>query len=149
MKINIFRAIIIILLLGTFGMIFGFSNQNSEKSSNISTGVTNKLVRKIKYIQEKPDAEREKIIDTIEKIIRKLAHFSVYTLVGILIMTLLLTYNLKENSQISISFIVGILYAISDEIHQCFVPRKRANGGRRNFRWYGSLIRNSNNFVSV
>lgn len=31
MKINIIRAILITLLIGTFGIIFGFSSQNSTQ----------------------------------------------------------------------------------------------------------------------
>ena len=32
------------------------------------------------------------------------------------------TYKLKEMDRISISLIAGTIYAISDEIHQCFTP---------------------------
>jgi VanZ family protein len=36
------------------------------------------------------------------------------------------TYDLTENKRISISLIVGIIYAISDEIHQGFIPGRAA-----------------------
>ena len=121
-KLNILRAILIILLIGTFGIIFGFSSQNAEQSSSISRKVTEILTDNIKYIQEKPEKEKEQIIDRIESIVRKIAHFSIYTVVGLLLMSLFETYNLKEINRFSYSLILGVIYASSDEIHQCFTP---------------------------
>ena len=37
-------------------------------------------------------------------------------------MLLVNTYNLKLTSKITITSITGIIYAISDEIHQSFIP---------------------------
>lgn len=81
MKNNIIRVILILLLMLTFCIIFGFSNQDSEESSDISGGVTQILTSKIKVIQEKEEVEKELILFRIESIIRKLAHFSIYTIV--------------------------------------------------------------------
>lgn len=122
MKINIIRAILITLLIGTFGIIFGFSSQNSTQSAGISRKITNAIIINIKSIEEKDDASKEEILAKIEHIIRKIAHFSIYTLVGILLMSLCKTYNLKEFDRFSISLISGLIYASSDEIHQAFVP---------------------------
>ena len=41
MKLNIIRTILIILLLGTFYIIFGFSSQNRAQSAGISRKITN------------------------------------------------------------------------------------------------------------
>ena len=122
MKINIIRAILITLLIGTFGIIFGFSSQNSTQSAGISRKITNVIITNIKSIEEKDDASKEEILSKIEHIIRKIAHFSIYTLVGILLMSLCKTYKLKEFDRFSISLISGLIYASSDEIHQAFVP---------------------------
>ena len=81
MRINILRAILIVLLLGTFSIIFGFSSQDSKESSGISRKVTIFLTQNIKYIQEKNDIEKEEILSRIESIVRKIAHFSIYTIV--------------------------------------------------------------------
>ena len=37
-------------------------------------------------------------------------------------MSLMNTYKLKQKNRITISAIIGLLYAISDEIHQAFIP---------------------------
>ncbi len=122
MKIKIIRVILIALLLCTFGIIFGFSSQNSTKSSGISRKITIKITSNIKSIQEKNETEKAQILHNVEHIIRKIAHFSIYTVVGLLLMLLCKTYNIKEFDRIAICLIIGIIYATSDEIHQVFVP---------------------------
>ena len=96
MKKNILRGILLILLLWTFAMIFGFSSQNAEQSGGLS------------------------------KKIRKIAHFSIYTLVGFLLMAFVSTYNIPEKTRIISSLLVGMIYASSDEIHQRFVAGRSA-----------------------
>ena len=122
MKKNILRIILILLLLGTFYIIFGFSSQDGEKSGSISRRITEKIATFIPQIQEKSKLEKENIMNTMESIIRKMAHFSIYTVVGLLLMSLLSTYNIKEKNRLIITLITGIIYASSDEIHQSFVP---------------------------
>lgn len=122
MKKNILRIILILLLLGTFYIIFGFSSQDGEKSGSLSRRITEKIATLIPQIQEKSKLEKENIMNTMESIIRKMAHFSIYTVVGLLLMALVSTYNIKEKNRLIISLTTGIIYATSDEIHQSFVP---------------------------
>ena len=124
MKKNILRTILMLLLLSTFFIIFGFSSQNGEKSGNISKKITEEIITRIPQIQEKEQNEREAISLRIEKVIRKIAHFSIYTAVGLLLMALISTFEMKEKNRIIISLIIGIIYASSDEIHQSFVPER-------------------------
>ncbi len=125
-KINIKRAILIILLILTFFQIFRFSNQNGEKSSGISRKITTAVTKNVKKIQELDKNKQEEVLEKIEKVIRKLAHFSIYMVVGILMMLLMNTYKIKQFDKISISLITGIVYASSDEIHQLFIPGRSA-----------------------
>lgn len=125
-KINILRGILIMLLLATFVRIFCFSNQNGTKSSGVSRKVTEIVTSNIKKVQNMPQKEKEIFLEHTEKIIRKLAHFSIYTVVGLLMMSLMSTYKLKQNKRIWTSLMVGVLYASSDEIHQYFVPERSA-----------------------
>lgn len=122
MKKNILRIILILLLLGTFYIIFGFSSQDGEKSGSISRRITEKIATLIPQIQKENEIEKENIMNTMESIIRKMAHFSIYTAVGLLLMSLVSTYNIKEKNRLIITLITGIIYASSDEIHQSFVP---------------------------
>lgn len=122
MKKNILRIILILLLLGTFYIIFGFSSQDGEKSGSISRRITEKIATFIPQIQKENEIEKENIMNTMERIIRKMAHFSIYTVVGLLLMSLVSTYNIKEKNRLIITLTTGIIYASSDEIHQSFVP---------------------------
>ena len=124
MKLNILRTILIILLMLHMWIIFGFSNQNGEESGSISRKITQMITKNIKSIQELEEQEKEKVLKNIEHFIRKLAHFSIYTIMGILLMSLMLTYNLKTKNRIIISGVIGLIYAISDEIHQSFIPNR-------------------------
>ena len=122
MKKNIIRIILLVLLICTFARIFSFSNQDGKESSGVSRKVTEAVTKNVKRIQKMEPHEKELTLSHIEKIIRKCAHFSIYTLVGILMMLLMSTYNLKQKTRILTSILVGAIYASSDELHQYFIP---------------------------
>ena len=122
MKINIIRIILIMALIVTFCIIFGFSNQDSKTSGGMSQKITDFVIKFIPSIQQTEENQKEEIIDRIESVIRKIAHFSIYTLVGFLLMSLMGTYKMKEIDQIGTSLIIGVIYASTDEIHQAFIP---------------------------
>ena len=122
MKLNIIRGMLITALIAIFVTIFGFSNQNAETSSGLSRKVTNFVVEIIPSIKNMPEPEKENVVDRVESIVRKIAHYSIYTLVGILLMSLMNTYKIKELDRIAVSLIIGVIYASTDEIHQVFVP---------------------------
>lgn len=119
MKIKIIRSVLLVLLLGIFGIIFGFSNQDADKSGKVSNRVAEIIV---KQLQLDKIENKQPIQERTQKIIRKVAHFSIYTLVGLLAMAYISTYNLKESQRVIISLCIGIVYAMSDEIHQLFIP---------------------------
>ena len=126
MKIKILRIILISLLFITFLQIFGFSSQTGEKSSGVSRKVTVAVTNNVEKIQKLEYSEKEKVLDKVEHVIRKLAHFSIYTLVGVLMMALMSTYDIPERNRIIISILVGFIYASSDEFHQLFVDGRSA-----------------------
>ena len=109
MKLNIVRGILILLLLGTFNIIFDFSAQDAPKSSSISTEVSKAIIN----IFNKNDSEENKTVKAknLEPVIRKLAHFSIYTVVGFLLMALVSTYNLQNRKRFMLSLIIGFIYA--------------------------------------
>ena len=112
MKKTIIRIILIILILLWMYIVFGFSGQNGEESSGISFKISMLLTR-----------NNEEISRTIEPYVRKIAHFSEYAVGGILIFLLLLTFE-KISPMIRniLSIIITIIYAITDEVHQVFIP---------------------------
>ena len=54
--------------------------------------------------------------------IRKIAHFTVYITLGLLVINGFRRSGLKEAKYYSFAIVICILYAISDEFHQSFVP---------------------------
>lgn len=123
-KINILRAVLIILLLANLWIIFGFSNQNGKESGSLSRKITEVITKNIKAIQNLEIYQKEKVLSKIEHIVRKIAHFSLYTSVGFLTMSLMSTYKLTYKQRIILSLCIGITYAITDEIHQMYVPNR-------------------------
>ena len=126
MKLNIIRCILFILLIETFFVIFGFSNQNAKESSGVSGKITEAVLKNIEYVQKLGENEKANIYHRVESIIRKIAHFSIYAVVGTLLIAICSTYKIKEINSILISFILGFIYASSDEIHQSFIPGRSA-----------------------
>lgn len=195
-KINItLRVFFTTMLILTCIMIFDFSKQNGGTSGSLSRDI-------MKFIAEIFTKDEQKIVKIISKgepILRKIAHFTVYTSLGVWAMCMMQTYfrkskkmynnntnniknvnssentknikkinssenannmknaNSNENDYIMdvnsvkdyddidnmndydmeaydkimkkrmlISIIIGFLYAISDEIHQSFIPNRSA-----------------------
>lgn len=122
MKKIIIRTIFMLLLLATFAIIFKFSSQIAEESDGISNGVLRKIIDVFPYTKELSEEIKIKMVEHGNPIIRKLAHFSIYALVGVWIMAFMSTFDIRLYKKWIISMLVGVLYAASDEFYQSFVP---------------------------
>jgi len=120
---NILRIIFLILIILTSLIIFGFSAQNGEKSGSLSKTMITKISDIIKIDENK----KESFILKGEGIIRKLAHFTIYTSLGIWSMAFISTFNIKQLNRIIYTTIWGIIYAGTDEIHQLFVSGRNGS----------------------
>lgn len=120
MNIKIQRIIFAILTITTFATIFIFSNQNGNISGDTSRGFTRKIVEILRIDKNLSETEKENLIENSQFIIRKFAHFTIYTIAGINIYGFFNTYNMKKKNKILSAVLIGVLYAISDEIHQMF-----------------------------
>ena len=99
-------------------IIFMFSNQKADDSSKLSDGLILKTVRIIEKINHKKYSDEE-ILNKFVKPVRKLAHFTIYLILGILVYIFIDDLNLKNI--ILISLMICLIYSISDEIHQLFI----------------------------
>lgn len=111
-----------ILLISWMTVIFCFSNQNGVKSQGLSDNLINKVIDISNNNMSK--SNRRKIISNVSFLIRKLAHFTEYLILGILIYLVISVYGLKKVILFSILFI--FIYACSDEIHQLFSDGRSA-----------------------
>lgn len=116
MKIK--KIITLILIIAWMTLVFYFSNQIADDSSKLSGGIT-KAILNFFHILEGKTLEQQSAIETV---VRKLAHFSIYTPGGILILLHVNLYKIKANKKVIITWLLGTTYAITDEIHQLFVP---------------------------
>ena len=87
--------------------IFIMSSMNETISSNQS-GFFVSLIANLFNIKN---------IEILTTIVRKMAHFTEYFILGILVINSLDI----SNKRYLYSFIIGFIYAISDEIHQLFI----------------------------
>lgn len=91
-------------------IIFLMSSFDATESTNQSNFIVN-IITNIFKIEN---------IELLSFIIRKLAHFTEYLILGFL------TINMLNKNDISkkylLSILICIIYATSDEIHQIFVP---------------------------
>lgn len=97
------------MLLWMF-LIFLMSSFDATESTNQSNFIVN-IITDIFKIEN---------IEVLSFIIRKLAHFTEYLILGFL------TINMLNKNDISkkylLSILICVIYATSDEIHQIFVP---------------------------
>lgn len=120
------------------GVIFYFSHQPAVASNGLSTGITEKLLQLINNIL--PSLELN--IETVNHVVRKGAHFSVYLLLGIFVVLGFKSTGIKENKVVFLSILTCVLYAISDEIHQLFVLGRSGGDKRYCYRQCGGFSRN-------
>ena len=110
MKKKIFFVLGIIWMI----IVFYFSSQEGESSGNASGTILNIILKIF------PSLEGQ--ADTVHMIIRKLAHFTIYMIGGIIYINLFKAYNIKNTKSLLYSTLVCTIYAITDEVHQYFVP---------------------------
>lgn len=116
------RIFFSVLVIACMAVIFNFSREDSTKSSETSGKITKTAVHiAVSDYDELPADKQLSIMEKATHIIRKSAHFSLYALLGFL--TSLAVGRRKLLSPGTTGVIVFcFLYAVSDEIHQYFVP---------------------------
>ncbi len=119
-------TMLFILLMAQVFIITMFSSQPSEKSSEISRSIMNK----IEWVSE--SIPRETIPGdgriSLHLIIRKLAHFYNFFIVGALLGAMHI--NIRENCKRALLWATfGLLIGIADETLQRFVPGRSSEIG--------------------
>lgn len=117
---NIKQIIYIILIIIWMITVFFFSNQPGEKSG----GTSGKVIKGLMKIFSKEPTDEE--IQKLQLPIRKLAHFTIYAIGGVLAILFLNEYNIPLIQKIIYSQLFLSIYAISDEFHQSFIPARTA-----------------------
>ncbi len=103
------------------GTIFKFSSQVAEESKKSSSKIVTKVVETLNIKENLTEAQEEDFISDLTFVVRKGAHFTIYALLGIFVFLLSREYNMTVKKSVIVAVIVSMLYACSDEFHQCFV----------------------------
>lgn len=119
MNTKVKRLIFAIIIVINCVTIFSFSAQNAEKSKKTSSVVVERVVDSIVNINK--NIKKESIIENVTFYVRKTAHFSIYTSLGIWLMCEANTFEISKKRRLLICVMFGALYALSDEFHQGFV----------------------------
>lgn len=115
------KTIFAVLLVLWMGFIFSMSCENAEESSNTSGQTIKVVLSTVPEFEKQPEEVKVNIIEELQFIVRKSAHFIGYMILGILASGLILYYG-NINKKYLLAFLICVIYAISDEIHQLFVP---------------------------
>lgn len=106
-------------------VIFLFSAQPGDASSDLSNNFIRFLVGLFVDDFEAFDAfAQENVIQNFSYPIRKLAHFSEYFILGVLIFSAISSHRKSNIFVALISIGTSFIYAAGDELHQLFVPNR-------------------------
>ena len=101
--------------------IFFFSSQTAEVSSKTSSGLAQKIAEFIVRIMKSGDADE--IRHTIHNLVRKIAHFALFFMLSVSVANTVFQLFRTERFRLFIyTSVFCLFYAITDEIHQIFVP---------------------------
>ncbi len=109
------------LTLTVMIFIFMFSAQNADTSSNTSTGFTKAIARIV--MPGQTQGQIDSLAGQLDMFVRKGAHFSIYAVLGLFACLFFGEYKFETNAKYFIFPIaLCMLYAVTDEVHQYFVP---------------------------
>lgn len=137
------KIIYIILIIIWMITVFLFSNQAGEESG----GTSGKVIKQILKIFSKELTDEK--VQKLQLPIRKLAHFTIYAIGGALAILLLNEFNIPLIQKMIYSQLFISIYAMSDEFHQYFIPRKNSNNNRRINRFARGPNINNINLISI
>ncbi len=96
-------------------LIFRLSSQVADTSNGLSLGVTEQINRILANLTQIK-------VDTLNHIVRKSAHFTAYLILALLCLNAVRVSGVLGRKRYLTVIWICILYSISDEIHQLFVP---------------------------
>jgi len=116
------RILLTFLTAAMMILIFCFSMEPAEKSDKTS-GTLSQAVISIMYpdYDHFPSQKQHSVFDRVQHFVRKTAHFTEYTLLGFLIRMCLESWIGNRRGNYMISWGIGTLYAVTDEIHQLLI----------------------------
>jgi hypothetical protein len=103
----------LLLMIAIMALIFFFSSQDATESGQLSNGVLVWIVEHVLH--------RSTIPEIGSVLIRKAAHFSIYFCLGASAV-LFVSECRKKRFAVLRAWLIPVIYACTDELHQYFVP---------------------------
>lgn len=125
---NIIKRITgVVITLICMTVIFSFSAEDSGESTETSISVTEMSAQILIQDYDKLEKPQQQlIVENLNPFIRKLAHFSLYMLLGTSLYFTARSFAPPIKKKAVAAITVGAAYAVIDEIHQIFVPGRSA-----------------------
>ena len=132
-RLLILRCVIAVLLLGHLCLIFHYSNEPAVQSDRTSTSFIGSLLQTLDpSFDSLPEATKQSRVQSLQKVVRTLAHMAEFALLGVLVCAFVLTFSTRLRWLLcGLGFCAAC--GASDEIHQLFVPG-------RTFQWEDILV---------
>lgn len=110
-------------VIGWMALIFSFSVETAAESTETSGGFIEFFMERwIPGFTELSDAEQTAKIESVTYFVRKSAHFCIFAVLGFLTCAALWSCDASVKRAFLFAVVIGALYAVSDEVHQTFVP---------------------------
>ena len=120
MKKSVLLICILILTVGWMLLIFGFSSQSGTESGGLSALLSEPITKLlIRFADDSSKDAESALFSRVDIGVRKIAHFTEYAILGGL---LVLLFRIRRVRLILLPWLIGTLYAVTDEWHQSFSP---------------------------
>ena len=120
------KKFVILLCIFWMGFIFYMSSNNGQISHEESTKVVNfiqdKTITKNSNVNKDTVNELKVKANKLDYIIRKNAHGFMYMVLAFLVGSILFIFNKRGADAIIYILFICLLYALTDEFHQSFIP---------------------------
>lgn len=114
----------LLAVLAVAGMIFFFSSQNKEESDDLGLTIIEPPLTFFKPdYPTMPPVQKQSLLEAVTFVVRKMAHFSEFGLLGFCLMAhlRLVRWERPMRGTGLMAWVIAALYAGTDELHQMFV----------------------------
>ena len=117
------KTLIIIMIVYYSFIIWSFSSHPADLSAKESKSITGIIYDRIAvHIGKFSDMGKDMFVKKTDNFIRKCAHFTLFFIFSLIISMYVNCYEKEAQSFLLTVFLTGVIFAVSDEIHQLFVP---------------------------
>lgn len=121
------------------GFIFYMSSNNGQTSHQESNKIVN-LIKSIKTKLQIKDENKTINEKKLDYVIRKSAHAFIYMMLAFLVSSIFFVFNKRGKNTIVYILFICLLFSVTDEFHQSFVPQRTSLVSDIFFDFGGALI---------